>query len=229
MERLADEAELLVRRREARARGARVWSRRPAAAEGRARRRRRAPRRASARARARVELESPGATTRSARNARRDAVLERVPDDRDAGQLPVRYGAEAPVVARRVEVAPVEVLGVADEVVPVAGARARPSASKSGRSARRAAPRGRRRRRRRRPGAQPAVLARPAEQVAGDGADAQRPRPQPKPRQVDPAEPGRRRSDATAPFGNVTVSGEPASAAARSFSCSSVENTPWPR
>ena len=53
--------------------------------------------------------------------ARRDAVLERVADDGDADErvLPVR--PEAAVVPRRVEVAPVEVPGVAREVAPVAG------------------------------------------------------------------------------------------------------------
>ena len=45
--------------------------------------------------------------------ARRDAVLEGVPHDRDAAELLAAVCTEAAVVARRVEVAPGEVRGVA--------------------------------------------------------------------------------------------------------------------
>src|SRR6266480_3813283 len=49
----------------------------------------------------------------------RDAVLERVPDDHDACELARPVRGEAAILARRVEVAPVEVRRVANEVVAV--------------------------------------------------------------------------------------------------------------
>jgi hypothetical protein len=120
----------------------------------------------------------------------RDAVLERVADHAGAGELVAAVHAEAAVIARRVEVAPVEVRSVAGEVAPVAGRRAPPelvhvhaetlqrahfeAVEHPGSGIRR-------------PHA--ATLTRPAERVPDDARDAKRPCPQPQSRQVDPAEP----------------------------------------
>ena len=123
--------------------------------------------------------------------AGRDAVLEGVPDDGDATQLGAAIRAEAAVVAGRVEVAPAEVLGVADEVAPVGGGgaaaelvevRAEPLelGAPRARAGSRSAPSG---------SPEPALLPRPPERVPDDGAGAQRARPQPQARQVDPPEP----------------------------------------
>ncbi len=122
--------------------------------------------------------------------ARRDAVLERVPDDRDADERAVAVGTEAAVVARGVQVAPVEVPGVAREVAAVAGGRARAQlvevrAESLDEPDLEAVDRRRGRGR----GAQSAALAGPPERVAHDRADPQRTRPETQPRQVEPAEP----------------------------------------
>ena len=129
-------------------------------------------------------------------------MLERVPDDGHPGELASPVGAEAAVVPRRVEVAPVEVHGVAREVIAVAGRRAgtelvqvRPEALDRANLEASEATRGR-------IGfAQPAVLAGSAERVPHDSGGAQRPSPQPKPWQIDPAEPAGRRSGTTSHSG----------------------------
>ena len=189
VERLADEAQLLVRRREACPERAR--------AAAPARRREQDERvRASLHLVDRSRDERPdrgrpsGAATRSARNPAETPCLNVCPTTRDADELAPAIRPEAAVVARRVEVAPVEVLGVAGEVAAVAGGSARAERVQSRRrSGRPAAPRARGSCAPRVGGAHPAVLPRAPEHVADDAADPQRPSPQPQPREVDPAEP----------------------------------------
>ena len=141
--------------------------------------------------RARIACSSSGAATRSARNPAETPCLNVWPTTATPASSSGAVRAEAAVVARRVEVAPVEVLGVAREVAAVAlrrhAGRARPCRPRSGRSGAR---RGR--------GAcadagsgvaHPALLALATKRVANDARDAERLGPQPQPRQVDPAQP----------------------------------------
>src|SRR5437763_213545 len=115
--------------------------------------------------------------------AARDTVLDRVTDDREPSQLPSAVRAEPPVVAWRIDVAPVEEALVTDELVRRGGrppklACVRAEPVHRPHIAASIGPR--------RP--QPAAVRFPADCVANDGRRAQWTGPDPPPGQVAPAE-----------------------------------------
>ena len=158
-----------------------------------------------------------------------DAVLERVADDRDAGQLASPIRAEAAVVARRVEVAPVEVRGVARR----SGCRTRlphaaPSASRSApkrSTGRTSSPSsGDRESGSRIP---PCSPARPSTYRATPPRAAAAPTDAAAGRSIQPSR--RMKIGYDSAFGKVTVSGEPDGSRSLLVLLLSVENTPCPR
>ena len=124
---------------------------------------------------------SGGRATRSATNPADTPCLNVCPTTATPDELAFTVRAETAVVARRVEIPPVEVLGVAGEVAAVARGGA-PTQLVQLRAEALDEPHleavDRPRRRVRRP--QPTALARPAERVPDDARGPQRPRPQPQ-------------------------------------------------
>ena len=149
-----------------------------------------------------------------------DAVLERVADDGHTGELASPVRAEAPVVARRVEVAPVEVRGIAREVIAVARPpRGHRASSRSGAEALDT------REPRARGGCAPPGPARASRRAHphGRGRTARlrttrsgRAHSRSRGRSIQPSL--RTKIGYDFAFGKVTVSGEPEAAAASSFS-----------